>query len=396
MMLTHSRRRARVGADGELVLLADQDRSLWDADEIRRGLELARRAAAGGPAAGRTRSRRRSPPSTQGRPPAADTDWPRIARLYPWLAEFDPSPVVELNRAVAVAEAQGPDAGLEIIGSIEGLDGYQPLHVARADLLRRTGDPAGAADAYRRAIELSSNPVQRSFLEQRLAGSSVLILSRCCTRLRSSPPTSRPSRSRRGPLRIRSIGSDRVPLGAEQLEPVAGRVTGLGVPRVQVERMAVVGDLLAAVVPLDRRDQRLVGAVAGLGVTRRRHRRPFGCALAAAVGRAVLVLLEQVDGVAVAVGQDLPEVGVVGDVDRRRSAGSPGARGRGRRTARRGRGGRARAGGVPAATAGCGEREGGEQGDGRKNWVWWAWAFLSSGSLPAWSGHRPRAMGHWS
>ena len=171
MMLTHSRRRARVGPDGELVLLSDQDRSLWDADEIRRGLALARRAAAAGQNAGPA-----GPYTVQAAiaaehaKAATAADWPRIARLYLWLAEFDPSPVVELNRAVAVAEAEGPEVGLEIIGSIDGLDGYQPLHVARADLLSRTGDEPGAATAYRRALELSSNPVQRSFIEQRLAG----------------------------------------------------------------------------------------------------------------------------------------------------------------------------------------------------------------------------------
>ena len=77
--------------------------------------------------------------------------------------------MVELNRAVAVAEAEGPDAGLAIIDAIEGIDSYQPLHAARADLLRRVGDTAGAEAAYERAIELSSNPVQRSFLERRRA-----------------------------------------------------------------------------------------------------------------------------------------------------------------------------------------------------------------------------------
>ena len=141
MMLSHSRRRARVGADGELVLLADQDRSLWDADEIRRGLELARRAGAGGPQGPYTVQAAIAAEHARAAT-AAETDWPRIARLYRWLAEFDPSPVVELNRAVAVAESQGPDAGLEIIGSIDGLDAYQPLHVARADFLRRSGNPA--------------------------------------------------------------------------------------------------------------------------------------------------------------------------------------------------------------------------------------------------------------
>jgi RNA polymerase sigma-70 factor (ECF subfamily) len=99
---------------------------------------------------------------------AGDTDWPRIVRLYAWLAEVAPSPVVELNRAVAVAMADGPDAGLELIDRIQGLDGYGPYHSARADLLRRLDDER-AADAYGRAIELAGNPVEREFLERRRA-----------------------------------------------------------------------------------------------------------------------------------------------------------------------------------------------------------------------------------
>ena len=168
MLLTHSRRRARVGPGGELVVLSEQDRWLWDRDEIERGLALARRAGAGGP---------RGPYTVQAAiaaeharaASAADTDWPRIARLYSWLAEFDPSPVVELNRAVAVAEADGPRAGLEIIEAIEGLEAYQPFHATRGELLRRDGDPAGAARSYERALELASNPVEREFLSGRLA-----------------------------------------------------------------------------------------------------------------------------------------------------------------------------------------------------------------------------------
>jgi len=99
---------------------------------------------------------------------AAATDWARIVRLYAWLAALDPSPVIELNRAVAVAMADGPAAGLELVEAIDGLDEYGPYHVARADLLRRLGRPEAAA-AYERATELAANPVERAFLERRRA-----------------------------------------------------------------------------------------------------------------------------------------------------------------------------------------------------------------------------------
>jgi RNA polymerase sigma-70 factor (ECF subfamily) len=167
MLLHDSRRAARTDARGELVLLGDQDRSLWDRDRIAEGLALAERARAWGPrpyvlqamiAAEHARA-----------PTAAETDWARIARLYAWLAELSPSPVVELNRAVAVAMAQGPEAGLRMIDAIEGLDGYGPLHTARADLLRRAGRGEEAASEYGRAAELAANPVERSFLERRRA-----------------------------------------------------------------------------------------------------------------------------------------------------------------------------------------------------------------------------------
>ena len=164
MLLNDARRDARVGDDG-LVPLGEQDRGLWDREQIDRGLALARRAAAAGPSVlgGDLRL------DGVGAGSAAATDWPRIARLYLWLAEFSPSPVVELNRAAAVAEAAGPAAGLAIIDAIEGLDDYQPYHAARAELLRREGEESRAAAAYERAVELSSNPVQRSFLERRRA-----------------------------------------------------------------------------------------------------------------------------------------------------------------------------------------------------------------------------------
>jgi RNA polymerase sigma-70 factor (ECF subfamily) len=99
---------------------------------------------------------------------AVDTDWGRIAVLYEALARVMPSPVVELNRAVAVAMADGPEAGLDRIDRIDGLDGYLHYHSARADLLRRLGRTGAARAAYRRALDLGPNGAERAFLERRL------------------------------------------------------------------------------------------------------------------------------------------------------------------------------------------------------------------------------------
>ena len=97
------------------------------------------------------------------------TDWREIACLYGVLAALQPSPVVELNRAVAIAFADGPERGLELLGEIDGLEGYHLFHSARADLLRRLGRLDEASDAYRAALELAEEPVERRFLERRLA-----------------------------------------------------------------------------------------------------------------------------------------------------------------------------------------------------------------------------------
>ncbi len=168
MLLHDSRRAARTDASGELVLLPDQDRSLWDRNQIDTGLALAKRALSSsdagpyaieaGIAAEHCRTRT-----------AEETDWSQIRLLYDVLAQLDGSPVIRLNRAVAVAMESGPEHGLAEIEAIEGLDGYQPLHSARADLLRRAGRGEEAVDAYERAIALTSSPVQRSFLERRVA-----------------------------------------------------------------------------------------------------------------------------------------------------------------------------------------------------------------------------------
>jgi len=145
------------------VLLADQDRSLWDAGRI----------AAGTGALGRARAMHgRGPYVLQAEIAALhaepERDWTRIAALYAELATLTGSPVVELNRAVAVAEAEGADAGLRIVDGLD-LDGYRYLHTTRAELLRRLGRTAEARDAYLRALPLISDPPERRFVEERLA-----------------------------------------------------------------------------------------------------------------------------------------------------------------------------------------------------------------------------------
>jgi RNA polymerase sigma-70 factor, ECF subfamily len=171
MLLTDARRPARLDPAGELVLLEDQDRSLWDRGRIEEGLALSREAAAGGPGGPYTVQARIGAAHAEAAS-AEETDWARIARLYEWLAEFTPGPVVELNRAAAVAMRDGPQAGLDLIAAIEGLDDYHPLHGARAELLRRLGRDAEAAEAYERALELAPNAVERRFIERRLAQAS--------------------------------------------------------------------------------------------------------------------------------------------------------------------------------------------------------------------------------
>jgi RNA polymerase sigma-70 factor, ECF subfamily len=164
MLLHDSRKAARTGPAGDVVLLDDQDRSLWDRAEIEEGLELARPLPPGPyalQAAIAAQHARAARPE--------DTEWRRIVALYDLLAQVAPGPVVELNRAAAVAMADGPEAGLELIAAIEGLDGYGLMHSARADLLRRLGREEEAAAAYGRALELAGQPAEREFLERRLA-----------------------------------------------------------------------------------------------------------------------------------------------------------------------------------------------------------------------------------
>ena len=164
MLLQDSRADARTGPDGQMVLLSEQDRDLWDREEIAEGLALLRGLPPG------TFSLQAAIAAEHARAPTAKaTDWPRIAELYGALSCVSPTPVVELNRAVAVAMAEGPQRGLELIEKIDGLDDYHLRWAARADLLRRLERTAEAADSYRVALELASHPAEREFLERQLA-----------------------------------------------------------------------------------------------------------------------------------------------------------------------------------------------------------------------------------
>ena len=165
MLLQHARRGARTNEAGDLVLLEDQDRSRWDHAMIDEGLALLDRPAPAGP----YRLQAAIAACHAAAPRAEDTDWPQIAALYGRLLELQPSPVVALNRAVAVAMADGPDAGLRLLDPLASdLERYHLFHAARADLLRR-GGRAGAADAYRRALDLVTNDAERRYLGARLA-----------------------------------------------------------------------------------------------------------------------------------------------------------------------------------------------------------------------------------
>jgi RNA polymerase sigma-70 factor (ECF subfamily) len=172
LLLIESRRVARTGADGELVLLRDQDRSLWDRALIDEGQRLVRACL---------RRNRPGPYQVQAAIQAvhsdalraSGTDWPQIVTLYDQLLIVQPTPVVALNRAVAVAEVEGPDAGLAAVdaladgdGAIAGLGAYYLFHAIRADLLRRVGRTADAAAEYEAALALTDNEAERTFLTQ--------------------------------------------------------------------------------------------------------------------------------------------------------------------------------------------------------------------------------------
>ena len=163
MLLTEARRPARADGQGNLVLLADQDRDRWDQDLIAEGHALVRRCL---------RENRPGPYQIQAAVSAVhadartavDTDWRQVLALYDQLTAFTPTPVVALNRAVAVAEVEGPGAALEIVDTLAGLDGYHVYHAVRADLLRRLGRTAEAAAAYDRAAARTENAAERAYL----------------------------------------------------------------------------------------------------------------------------------------------------------------------------------------------------------------------------------------
>ncbi len=178
MLLHDSRRAARVSAAGDVVLLEDQDRARWDRAEIDEGLVLVETALRAGPpdayalqaAIAALHARAAS---------AADTDWAQIAALYATLHDLSPSPVVRLNHAVAVAMSEGPESGLRLLDALvaEGaLPAFHLLAAARADMLRRLGRHAEAADAYRAALALVGNEPERRFLEGRLAAATAAAL----------------------------------------------------------------------------------------------------------------------------------------------------------------------------------------------------------------------------
>ncbi|HTA53070.1 MAG TPA: RNA polymerase sigma factor [Candidatus Acidoferrum sp.] len=171
MLLHDSRRDARVSADRELILLEDQDRAQWHADQIHEGtalLESALRAGAAGPYALQASIAALHANAKT----SAETDWPQIAALYAALLKINPSPVIEVNRAVAVSLARSPEEGLALLDELAvraELADFHLLPAARADILRRLGKHAEAAGAYRRALALATNDVERRFFRRRLS-----------------------------------------------------------------------------------------------------------------------------------------------------------------------------------------------------------------------------------
>jgi RNA polymerase sigma-70 factor, ECF subfamily len=172
MLLTDARRPARVAVDGSLVRLADQDRTRWDAALIDEGLELVRRCERRGqPGPWQVQA---AIAAVHAEAATADaTDWGRIVALYDALLALRPDAVVAVNRAVAVAEHRGPEAGLEALADLGGAgEAYQGFHATQAELLVRSGRPGEAVGAYDRALARTTNPVERRFLEARRAAAA--------------------------------------------------------------------------------------------------------------------------------------------------------------------------------------------------------------------------------
>ena len=169
MLLHDSRRDARLDDAGDLVVLEEQDRSLWNHEQIGEALPLVEEALRAGPGPYALQAAIAALHCQAARP--EETDWPQIVRLYEVLERVQPSPIVSLNRAAAVAMVEGPRAALTLVDALAAsgeLDRYHLLHAARADLLRRLGAPAEAARSYARALELVTNDAERRFLERRL------------------------------------------------------------------------------------------------------------------------------------------------------------------------------------------------------------------------------------
>jgi RNA polymerase sigma-70 factor (ECF subfamily) len=282
LLLTDARRAARLDGAGELVPLQDQDRGRWDRDLIREGEALLAQALrAGRPGPYQVHAAIAACHSGAALAGAGETDWHEVAALYEELVRYEPTPVVEANRAVAVAMAEGPAAGLGILDTLgTRLVNWPQFHIARAELLRRLGRAAEARDAYRAALRLALPRPEQAFLERRIRE----LLSRGTNRVRSAekvlPAAGAASQRGRAPpwtlrartgsarsvavtaaaggglgrgTRRRSRAGDRhlVPQPAGDVEPVALVLPGAAVRGVGVERMPVVGGLCRAVRPGD-------------------------------------------------------------------------------------------------------------------------------------------------
>jgi RNA polymerase sigma-70 factor (ECF subfamily) len=168
MLLTEARRTARVSANGELVTLDEQDRGAWDAALVAEGHQLVRECLATGQAPGPYQVLAAINAVHTSARDARDTDWSQVVALYDQLVRLDPSPIVALNRAVAVAEVDGPDVALGVLDGLQGaLDDYHAYYAARADILRRLGRSKEARAAYDRAVELAGNTAETAYLTRR-------------------------------------------------------------------------------------------------------------------------------------------------------------------------------------------------------------------------------------